>query len=499
MLKQHTPILNPLNKLAKQTALYGLSSIVGRSLNYLLVPLYSSQFVPKEFGVYTELYAYVGFLVVLLTYGMETAFFRYANLEPANNKVYSSALISFLVSSILFAVVFTLAAGPIATALEYPQHPEYISWFAWILALDALSALPFAKLRHENKALHFALVRLANIGINISLNLFFLYYAKPAYEAGGTSWLASCYNPSIGIGYIFIANLAASIATTVLLLPLFKGIAHGFDPATWKRMMQYGLPLVVVGLAGIVNETLDRALLKHLLPYSTETNLHELGVYGANYKLAMLMTIFIQAYRYAAEPFFFAQAKQQDSKPIFAKLLNYFAIAGAFIFLLVTLYLDVFKWFIRNPEFHEGLHVVPILLMANLFFGLYVSLSIWYKLSDKTGLGGWVALSAAALTIALNVWWIPVFGYTGSALATLIVYVYLALVSLWLGNKYYPVPYHVGRIAIYIMLAAVIYLIDSNFTHTLPLHPYLAKAGYLVAYGLVVYLLEVKEVLVDGR
>lgn len=485
--------MNPLKKLAGQTALYGVSSILGRSLNYLLIPLYTSQFLPEAFGVYTELYAYVGFLVVLLTYGMETALFRFANKEPENKQVYSSALASLMVSSLAFAAVFTLEAGPIATAMQYPNHPEYIQWFAWILALDALSALPFAKLRLQNKALHFAVVRLINIGINIGLNLLFLYFAKPAFDAGDTGWLASCYNPAIGVGYIFIANLLASAVTFVLLLPQFKELGNGFNTETWKRMLSYGLPLVVVGFAGIINETLDRALMKYLLPFDHDTNMYELGVYGANYKLAMLMTIFIQAYRYAAEPFFFSQAKEQDSKPLFAKLLNYFAVAGAFIFLLVTLFIDVFKWFIRNPEFHEGLNVVPILLMANLFFGLYISLSIWYKLSDKTGLGGWVALSAAGLTIALNVWWIPIYGYTGSAWATLIVYVYLALVSLILGNKYYPVPYQVGRIAMYIALAAAIFFLDHYFTASIPAHPYLIKGGYILGYGLFAFALERKS------
>lgn len=485
--------MNPLKKLAGQTALYGISSILGRSLNYLLVPLYTLQLAPEQFGIYTELYAYVGFLVVLLTYGMETALFRFANQEPDNKQVYSSALISFLISSISFAVLFTLASGPIATAMEYPNHPEYITWFAWILALDALSALPFARLRLQNKPLRFALVRLVSIGVNVGLNLFFLYFAKNAYDMGEVSWLASCYDPNIGVGYIFIINLISSIVTLVLLLPAFRGLRAGFSADTWKRMVRYGLPLVVVGFAGIINETLDRALMKYLLPFDHDTNMYELGIYGANYKLAMLMTIFIQAYRYAAEPFFFSQAKEKDSKPLFAKLLNYFAIAGAMIFLLVTLFIDVFKWFIRNPEFHEGLNVVPILLMANLFFGLYISLSIWYKLSDKTGLGGWVALSAAALTVALNVWWIPIYGYTGSAWATLIVYVYLATVSLILGNKYYPVPYQVGRIAIYILVAATIYLLDYNFTHFIPVNAYLIKGAYLLGYGLFAYLMEKKK------
>lgn len=482
--------MNPLKKLAGQTAVYGLSSIIGRFLNYLLVPLYTSQFAPEAYGVVTEFYAYVAFLIVLLTYGIETALFRFITREPNKDKVFSTALISLLSSTAVFVIVAILLSSPIATAMQYPDHPEYISWFALILALDAVTALPFAKLRVDNKATHFAIVKLANIGTNIGLNLFFLLLCKPAYESGGTDFLAQCYNPSIGIGYIFLSNLAASGITLLLLVPSFRTIKAGFDSELWQRMMRYALPLVVVGFAGIINETLDRALLKYLLPGTEEENLYQLGVYGACYKLAMLMSLFIQAFRYAAEPFFFSQADDKNSRQLYATVLNYFVIAGAIIFLVIGLYIDLFKHFIPNEKYWVGLHVVPILLLANLFLGVYVNLSIWYKLTDKTGLGAAVSIAGAVLTIILNIWLIPIYGYMGSAWATLATYVFLSAISWWLGRKYFPVPYHLGRFVVYILLAILVFRLDINYDENWMLHPYVFKAVLIMFYLLFVGAIE---------
>lgn len=482
--------MNPLKKLAGQTAVYGLSSIVGRFLNYLLVPLYTSQFAPEAYGVVTEFYAYVAFLIVLLTYGMETALFRFITREPNKDKVFSTSLISLLSSSAVFVIVAILLSSPIATAMQYPAHPEYISWFALILALDAVTALPFAKLRIENKASNFAIVKLSNIAINIGLNVFFLYFCKTAYEAAGTGFLAQCYDPNIGIGYIFLSNLAASGITLLMLTPSFKAIKAGFDSELWKRMMRYAMPLVVVGFAGIINETLDRALLKYLLPGTEEENLYQLGVYGACYKLAMLMSLFIQAFRYAAEPFFFSQADDKNSRKLYATVLNYFVIAGALIFLVIGLYIDLFKYFIPNKEYWVGLHVVPILLLANLFLGVYVNLSMWYKLTDKTNIGAAVSIAGAVITIVLNVWLIPIYGYVGSAWATLATYVFLSVASWWLGRKYFPVPYHLGRFVVYILLAILVFRLDINYDENWMLHPYAFKAVLIMFYLLFVGAIE---------
>lgn len=472
--------MSSLKKLAGQTAIYGLSSIIGRFLNYLLVPIYVSQFDPAAFGVVTEFYAYVGFLIVVLTYGMETALFRFINKDPNPEKVYSTALISMISSSAVFMVLAIVFSQSIATAMRYPEHADYIVWFALILGFDAISALPFAKLRAEGKATAFATIKLINIGANIGLNLFFVLVCKEAFDHQTGSVFASLYNPNIGVAYQFVCNLAASTLTLVLLLPWIRGIANGFDAALWKKMLNYGWPLIAVGLAGIVNETLDRALLKYLLPYDNETNMWNLGVYGANYKLAMLMSLGIQAFRYAAEPFFFEHAKEgEGGKQIYARVLNYFVGFGALAFLVISLYINLFKYFIPNKEYWSGLNVVPILLMANLFLGVYINLSIWYKLTDRTKLGALVSLAGAAITIVLNVIWIPTIGYVGSAWATLIVYVFMSVASYVLGRKYFPVPYQVGKVLLMIGLALLLFWVDQNFV----------AAGGALAYGLKAVLL----------
>ena len=485
--------MSQLKKLASQTAIYGLSSIIGRFLNYFLVPLYTRQFLPEEYGVVTEFYAYVGFLTVLMTYGMETALFRYINKQDIDrDKVYSTTLISVTLSSIAFMVVFCLMAQPIANVLRYPNHAEYIIWFTLILGFDAITKVPFAKLRADSKPLKFALINLVSIGVNVGLNLFFILYCKGAYDKGLNNWAASLYNPAIGVGYVFICNLAASTVCMILLLPQLRYLTRGFDKQLWNDMLRYALPLVIVGLAGIVNEMLDRALLKYLLPYSNKVNLHMLGVYGACYKLATLITIFIQAFRYAAEPFFFSRAAYSDAKILYSRVLNYFVIFTAVIFLGVTLYIDIVKGFLRSNAFYEGLAVVPILMMANIFLGIYVNLSIWYKLTDRTKLGAYVSLIGALITVILNVLWIPTIGYMGSAWATLIVYMFMAGASYVLGRKHYPVPYQVWKVAFYILFALGLYFVDRDFNGSVPLPPYVFKTILLVVFVSITALVEHK-------
>jgi O-antigen/teichoic acid export membrane protein len=489
--------MSQLKKLASQTAIYGLSSIIGRFLNYFLVPLYTAKgaFDPAQYGVVTEFYAYVAFLAVILTYGLETALFRYYlnNAEGDKEKIYATSLISILASSGVFMLVVIFLSSPIATGLGYQGHANYIIWFAMVLGFDAISNIPFAKLRADSRPLFFAVVKLSGIAMNIGLNLFFIRLCKPAHDQHLGNWLASCYDPEIGVGYVFLCNLASSAITLLLLLPMLRGFLNGFDKEVWKKMMRYGLPIVLISMAGIINETLDRALLKHLLPFDAHTNQYNLGVYGACYKLATLMTICIQAFRYAAEPFYFSRAGHADAKALYARVLDYFTIFGAVVFLTVNLYIDIFKEFIRNPEYHVGLGVVPILLMANLFLGIYVNLSIWYKLTDKTRIGAWVAGFGAVITIVLNVWWIPTMGYMGSAWATLVVYFYMAAVSYLLGRKYYPVDYHLLRIGFYIGFALALYFTDTYFTASIPLNVWVVKTLWLLIYCGVVALVELRS------
>jgi O-antigen/teichoic acid export membrane protein len=480
------PNLNPLKKLASQTVVYGLSSIVGRFLNYLLVPLYTYTFPAGAYGVVSEFYAYAGFFAVLLAFGMETGYFRFRNREETAAAAYPAALGFVMAANLLFLAIVLTYRQPLAEALRYPDHSEYVVWFALIMALDAVSALPFARLRAEERAWRFAGIKLAEILAAIGLNLLFLLgWPKIAALWPDSPW-AELYDPAVGVGYIFLANLFASAFKMLLLLPQLRMGDLRAGLRLLRPMLAYSLPMVVIGFAGMVNEMLDRAILKYLLPYDLASNLRILGIYGACYKLSILMTLFIQAFRYAGEPFFFAYAGRADAKRAYALVLKYFVIFCVFIFLLVTLFLDGFKYFI-GEEYREGLDVVPILLMANLLLGVYVNLSIWYKLTDRTLLGAGVSLAAALLTIALNVWWIPILGYRGSAWAHLVCYGGMALASYLLGRRYYPVPYPVARICAYLLFGLLLYALDREFVDFCGWDVWSTGSGLLALYLFVAF------------
>lgn len=482
--------LNPIKKLASQTAIYGLSSIIGRFLNYLLVPLYTYSLQTGEYGVVSEFYAYTGFLATFLVFGFETGFFRFSQDSEQKGKVYSTALNFVLIANLIFLLAIVFFVSPLSSALLYANHHEYFYWFTLILVFDSVAAIPFAKLRSENKAVKFASIKFIEIGATVLLNLFFIVVCKQAYEADSHSFFGRLYNPAIGVGYIFISNLAASSLKLMLLFPELKGITGGIDRVLLKKMMAYSFPMVIIGFAGIINEMLDRAILKYLLPFDAETNMQQLGIYGACYKLSILMTLFIQAFRYAAEPFFFSHAKEKNATGVYADVMKYFVIVCVTIFLLVTLYLDVFKYFI-GADFRVGLKVVPVLLMANLFLGVYVNLSIWYKLTDKTMLGSSVSIAGALLTIVLNVIFIPHYGYLASAWATLACYFSMAAVSYLLGQKYYPVQYDLGSFLKYFTVALVVYFayqvlhIKSEVLNRLP--SFVVSSLFMLSYLLFVW------------
>lgn len=486
-----------IKKLASQTAVYGLSSIFGRFLNYLLVPLYTYYFTPSEYGVVSEFYAYAGFFSVLLLFGFETGYFRFRDKENLGRDVaYSTALLFVVLINLGFFILILLINTPLSAALSYATHPEYVLCFSLILILDAVAAIPFARLRAENKAFYFAGIKVIEIGVTIVLSLFFIIYCPKVYAINPDSWIGLIYKPAIGVGYIFIANLLASGFKFLLLAPQLAGLSWGFDRALFIRMLRYSLPMVVIGFAGIINEMLDRALLKYLLPYDVQTNLKMLGIYSACYKLSILMSLFIQAFRYAAEPFFFAYAGKSDARQVYAVVLKFFVIFCVFIFLLVTLFIDFFKYFV-GEEFRAGLEVVPILLLANLFLGIYINLSIWYKLTDRTLLGASVSLAGAALTIALNVWLIPEFGYIGSAWATLACYSSMAVVSYLLGRKYYPVAYEVRQVIAYIGLGLALYFAHEHLLKMITWKPWLLSGALLLFYLLIASLCEGRHWLIS--
>lgn len=452
--------MNPLKKLASQTAIYGLPTIVGRLLNYLLTPLFTYNFSTEEFGVVTSAYAYVSFLLVFLTYGMETALFKFSQSEDDKQKVYTTALISVFTTSVLFIILASAFSNSISESIKFTGHPEYVIWFAIIIATDALTSIPFAKLREQGKAKRFAIVKVINIATYIGLNVFFILFCKPVYEAEESAYkgfVEAVYNPEIGVGYIFISNLIATLVTLLLLSPEIFRMRYVFDSPLWKRMMIYALPLLIAGLAGMINETLDRVLLTYLLPENEAMS--QTGIYGACYKVSIIMTIFIQTFRFAAEPFFFSQSKDKDSKTTNAVIMKYFVIICSIIFLGTMMNIDWIKYFV-GEDFREGMGVVPVLLLANLFLGVFINQSIWYKLTGQTGYGALLTIFGAIITITLNFYWIPRIGYMGSAWATLICYASMMVVSYFLGNKHYPVNYDLKRIFAYLGLSLTLYFIS---------------------------------------
>ena len=453
-------------KLASQTAVYGVSSIVGRVLTYLLVPLYTRAFAAAQYGVVTGLYAYVSFLNVVFTYGMETTYFRFANRPGTDRRaLYDRSLSLLLVSSALLSALLMGLARPLLGLLDIPPgHERYAYWVALILGLDAASAIPFARLRLENRARKFAAVKMAGIVLNVALNLFFIVLC-PAVASG--KWLpvlgplvARVYDPNLGVGYVFLSNLAASALTLLLLGRELLDFRFRLNLAPLRPLLKYAYPLMLMGLAGMVNETLDRILLPKWLPvgfYPGQSSLTAVGIYGACYKLSIFMSLVIQAFRYAAEPFFFAQSTEKNSPATFALVLKWFTLCCAVIFVVISLNVEDFgRIFLQRAEYRQGLAVVPVLLLANLFLGVYYNLSVWFKLTDKTYYGTYIGAGGAALTIALNFLLIPVLGYMGSAIATLACYFMMAVLCWRLGERHFPVPYPVVRLGLWLGLAVAL-------------------------------------------
>lgn len=487
--------MRALKKLAGQTAIYGLPSIIGRLLNYLLVPLHTGMFVPERFGVITEMYSYVAFLVVLLTYGMETAYFRFqAKAGNNTNQVFSTVLLSLFCSTSIFVLMASLFSQDIASFINYPDNQEYVIWFSFIVGLDAISSIPLARLRIQNKASRFAAINLISILINIGLNLFWIGYCIGQHAEGHSNWLIDTfYSPEIGIGYVFLANLFASIVKFLLLSPAFARVKLTFNGKLLKEMLWYASPLLIASLAIIVNESADKIMLKWLLidELGTDGASEVVGIYGACYKLSIIISLFIQAFRYAAEPFFFAQEKELDAKETYAKIMKYFVIVCSLIFLGVTLYLDLLKFFIPNSSYWVGLEVVPILLYANIFLGIFYNLSIWYKLSEKTIYGALIASVGAIITLVMNFMLIPSLQYMGSAWATFCCYLSMVLLSYFIGRRFFPVPYPIKSILFYLLAAGFLYQLSLFMTDGMESGLKLALNSLIFAFFIgLIYVLE---------
>ena len=479
---------NPIKSLFKETAIYGLSSIIGRFLNYLLVPLYTSVFVnPAHYGVVSELYAWVAFLIVILSFGMETAYFRFLESSENKQKTFRDALWVVVIVNAFFLLGILFFHQDIANAMLYEEHSEYVVILGIVVSLDALSSLPLAKLRHQQKAIRFAGIQLSSIFINIVLNLVFMLF------------FFNSERPEEGVLFILIANLLASVIKPLILWRDFSILSESPNKESIKRMVKYSIPLMLAGFAGIINETLDRIMLKQILynpsePTSLDYAEGQVGIYSACYKLAMLVTIFIQAYRYAAEPFFFKQLKNEKRNEIYTNVMNYFVAAVGCVFLIVSLNIDILKYFIQNEVYWEGLKVVPILLMANVFFGIYINQSIWYKLSGQTKYGLYIALIGATITIVGNYIFIPKFGFVACAWVTLIVYAAQMVISYVWGQIHYPINYNLFRIGLYLGLALLIFASMDSFSLGSKAHS-LAIGNILIAsYMFFVFKMETKTI-----
>ena len=447
--------MNPIKKLLGQTAIYGLPSILGRLLNYLLVPLHTKVIDPEKYGVVSELYAWVAFLIVILTFGMETSFFKFLHDKEDREEVFRNSFLTVIGINIAFFAIMLFFNQNIADAMLYSDHNEYIILLITIVCIDAVTSLPLAKLRAEEKAGKFAAIQFTSIGVNILLNVILI------------GFVVDRSNPEEAVFFILIANLLSSLVKPVMLYKDFLYLKWTYNVELAKEMFKYAAPLVIAGFAGIINETIDRILLKHVTHASgksIEYSMIQVGIYSACYKLAMLVTILLQAYRYAAEPFFFAQAKNQDKNKVYIKVMNYFIAMVCVVFLLVTLNIDIFKHFISKESYWVGLDVVPVLLLGNIFLGIYYNQSIWYKLSGQTKFGAYIAIGGASLTIIINLLFIPKYGYMACAWATMIVYGAQMVASYLLGQKYYPIKYNLRKFAVYLGSSLLLFWISTWFS-----------------------------------
>ncbi|OAV72201.1 hypothetical protein Barb6_01251 [Bacteroidales bacterium Barb6] len=445
-----------IKRLAKETAIYGLPSILGRFLNWLLVPMYVRVLSGTgEFGVYTNIYGWVALLLIVLTYGMETGFFRFVNKEGEPMRVYATAMFSVGCTSLLFAVLGLGFLHPVSCFLGYGGYPEYLGMMIAVVAADAFCALPFAYLRYKGRAVRFAALKFVTIGLNIGLNLFFFILCPRLAEAvpEAVEWF---YRPAYGVGYVFVANVMTTAVTFLLLLPdMLPGFRHKPDFPLLRRMLGYSFPILLLGIAGIFNQTADKILFPFLFA-DKEYAAGQLGIYGACFKMAAVMVMFIQAFRYAYEPFVFARNREEGSRRAYVETMRYFVIFGLLIFLGVMFYMDLLKYFI-TPAYYPGLRVVPVVMAGEFFFGIYFNLSLWYKLTDQTHWGAWFSLSGCVVTVLMIVLLAPLYGYMACAWASFCCNLLMMAASYIIGQKKFPVPYDLKSAFTYFAVAAALY------------------------------------------
>ena len=486
-----------IRQLANQTIWYGLSNIVGRFINYLLTPILTFIYASADYGDISILFATAAFLNIIFTYGMETSYFRFTQKEE-QQKVFNTTFSMLLITTTVLLALLLAPIQYIADTMNLSEHPEWLVYVVLIVALDTFAVIPFSKLRQDGKPKKFAAIKLLNILINMFFVIFFLYFCKEDFESGKQSFFASLYNPSIGIGYVFIANLIASAATLLLLVKEFNGFQVNLDKKLLKEIFIYSTPLIIVGFGGIINETIDRFMIVYHFNGTAEEARSANGIYSANYKLAVLIVLFIQTFRMGAEPFFFKQSTKDNARETYAKIMHFFIIVCSLCFLGVVLFLDIWKHFMginKHPEYLQGLFIVPILMLAKIFLGIYYNLSVWYKLTNKTMAGAIITLIGAVLTILVNYLLIPHLGYLACAIATVVCYGSMMVISFIQGQKHYPIPYDLKNGFLYITLAVLFFIVHYSI-RMLDTEIYLLHASaitLLFIYGWIIVKREKKE------
>ena len=468
--------------LFKQTAIYGLATVLPRMLSFLLVMVHTKKLVKADYGETTILLAYMVFFNVILSYGMETAFFRFYNSENNKKDVIQTSTISVFWTSLNFLMLTLFFKNTLSSWINVDV--QFVTYAIWILVLDALVIIPFSKLRAEQRPVVYAVIKIGNVIINMALNLFFLIYLPIIAQNNSDNFLATFYYENFQIGYIFLANLIASLATFMVLSPNYFQIKWQFNFQLWKKMMYYGFPILIAGIAFAVNEHLDKIILEHLLP--KDIGKSEVGAYAACYKLGLFMVLFATAFRLGIEPFFFSHAKNENAKETYAVITKFFVIIGSLILLAVIVFADILKMImIQDQSYWEAMKVVPLIILANFFLGIYNNLSVWYKLTDKTKIGAYISIIGAVLTLGLNYLLIPSYSYMGSAIATIAAYGTMMLISYVLGNKYYPIPYDMKKIGAYLGISIAFstvyfYLFRENYFVGVPM---LAAFTYFIYYN----------------
>lgn len=472
--------MSGIKKLAGQTLWYGAPRILARFLNFGISLLGFRLFNPNESYAFTQIYAVVPFLNILFTYGLETSYFRFAQTND-RQKLYNTLNVSIIATTVLFTALLFIFKSPITDFIEMKAHPEYVTWMIGIVFFDTLYTLPMSKLRLEERPRKFAFINVFSILLNICIVIFFYYIAAPAHAKDPYTFLGSCYDPEVGIGYFIIANLVASGVSLLLLYKEFAVFRFRFDFSLWKKVMHYSYPLIIVGFGGMINEMLSRLVYQKVLHLDEKTEQFELGVFGANYKLAVLITIFIQVFKLAAEPFFFNQSKNENAQKTYARVMKFFVIACCFMFLGVALFLNFWQLLIasKHKEYAQGIHIVPILTMGSVFLGIYYNLSIWYKLTNRNMFGAYITIAGAILTIVLNMLLVPPFHYTGAAWATFLCYAFMMTISYTQGQKYYPIPYAKKKLITYLITCTLLYIIHELITRSF-INP--ASAVYKAIY-----------------